>query len=63
MDCLRWLGRTHARYARILNLHRQGFPTTEVCDLESLNREQYYVYLGRSRGMLKECLQGKGISL
>ena len=63
LDCMRWLVNTHARYARILNLHRQGYDTAEVCQRVGLNRDQYYVYLGRSRGMLRDCLVRKGVAI
>ena len=62
-DCLEWLAGRHLRYARIFHLHWQGFTTQEVCEEIHVTREQYYVYLGRSRSMLRDCLQEKGIGL
>ena len=51
------------RYARILNLRFQGFSTEEVCRRVKVSREQYYVYLGRGRTKLRDCLREKGISI
>lgn len=62
-ECMRSLTQTHTRYARIFNLHQQGFDISEICNRIKLNREQYYVYLGRSRSMLRECLLKKGVAL
>ena len=58
--CLDWLARNHGRYAEIFNLHRLGYTTSEVCAKLKLNSGQYYVYLGRSRIILQECLEIKG---
>ena len=59
--CLEWLVRTHRRYARIFELHWHGCSTAEVCSELGLNSAQYYVYLGRSRRLLQDCLKERGI--
>jgi DNA-directed RNA polymerase specialized sigma24 family protein len=62
-DCLEWLAAKHPRYGRIFQLHWLGHSTSEVCQDVGLSREQYYVYLGRSRKMLQQCLHEKGVEL
>lgn len=61
--CWRELITGFPRYARILNLRYQGFAIDEVCRKVQLSKEQYYVYLGRGRSMLKDCLEKRGISI
>ena len=49
-------------YARIVNLRYQGFTTDEVCERLSISSDQYYVYIGRGRNMLRSCLAEKGVA-
>ena len=63
LACLKKLVKEHTNYARIYNYHQQGYPADEICQKLSLKRDQYYVYLGRSRSLLKECLSSKGLSV
>ena len=63
MDCMRQLVRQQKKYARIYNLHQLGYSAKEVCDKMGLNVNTYYVYLGRGRAALEECLTGKGLSV
>jgi RNA polymerase sigma factor (sigma-70 family) len=62
-DCMRRLADSFRRYGRIVNLRYQGYSTDEVCRRLSISREQYYVYLGRGRSMLRACLNEKGIEI
>ncbi len=39
-----------------------GYSAKEVCDKMELNIDTYYVYLGRGRSMLEDCLSSKGLS-
>lgn len=57
LSCLHKLGKANVRYARILNLHYQGFSTTEVCRRMSVKRETFYSILSRARAMLQNCLE------
>ena len=56
LDCLKLIGRGNRRYARILNLHHQGFSKDEVCERLKMSLEQSYVVLSRSRSLLRDCL-------
>lgn len=63
LDCLKALARKHRRYIRILNLRLQGYDTETICEKVGINMEQHYVYLGRARGLMKQCLIDKGVEL
>jgi RNA polymerase sigma factor (sigma-70 family) len=63
LGCMRDLIKTFQRYGRILNLRHQGFTTEEVCERINVTREQYYVYLGRGRSILKACLEDHGVEV
>lgn len=63
LDCMKRLVRQQKKYARIYNLHQLGYSAKDVCDKMALNLDTYYVYLGRGRSMLEECLTGKGLSV
>ncbi|HUU44538.1 MAG TPA: sigma-70 family RNA polymerase sigma factor [Acidobacteriota bacterium] len=56
LDCLVRIGRQNRKYARILNLHYQGYTTGEVCRRLDLTENYSYVLLSRARSMLAECL-------
>lgn len=57
LDCLRKIGAINNRYARILNLHHQGFSVSEICKKLDLNRNNLYTILSRARSMLEFCLE------
>lgn len=61
MDCLKKVARANRRYARILNLHYQGFTTEEVCGRLGLTANNCYVLLSRARTMLERCLENGDI--
>lgn len=56
LDCLRKVGSANRRYARILNLHYQGFSTGDVCRKLRMTANHSYVMLSRARDMLERCL-------
>jgi RNA polymerase sigma factor (sigma-70 family) len=56
LNCLKKVGSSNRRYARILNLHNVGFSRAEVCDKLGVTRDQSYLIMSRARAMLKECL-------
>jgi len=58
--CLRLVGRANRRYARMLNLHYQGFSTEEICERLSISSANCYVLLSRARTMLEQCLKKDG---
>lgn len=60
LECVRKLATKFRKYARIVNLHYQGYDTGEICQRLGVNREQYYVYVGRGRSMLRDCLIERG---
>lgn len=55
--CLEKIGRNNIRYARILNLHYQGFSTTEICEKTKLSQSVFYTSLFRARILLISCLE------
>lgn len=57
LACLKKVGQANERFARILNLHYQGYTTGEVCQKMDLKRGYYYVVLSRARSMLSACLE------
>ncbi|MDH3889456.1 MAG: ECF-type sigma factor [candidate division Zixibacteria bacterium] len=61
LDCIGRLARSFSKYARIVNLRYQGYSTEEICRRMVLKPEQYYVYVGRGRSMLRDCLAEKGV--
>lgn len=61
LECINWLAKSFSRYARIVNLRYQGYSTEEICHKMALKPEQYYVYVGRGRSMLRDCLADKGV--
>jgi RNA polymerase sigma factor (sigma-70 family) len=58
-DCLARINRSHKQYARILNLHFQGYSTEEICGALGITRNNFYVSLSRARTMLEVCLNQK----
>ncbi len=57
LDCLEEVTRAKRRYARVLNLHYQGYSTEEICSRLGLTANNSYVLLSRARAMLKTCLE------
>ena len=62
LECLRQLSNSNSRYARILNLHYQGFTTNEICEKMEITSGNFYVILSRARSLLQECLDKGGIA-
>ncbi|SYZ73403.1 hypothetical protein TRIP_C21521 [Candidatus Zixiibacteriota bacterium] len=60
IDCLMEIGGYNIRYARILNLHHQGYDTEEICRKLSVSPGNFYLILCRARLLLDKCLRGKG---
>jgi RNA polymerase sigma factor (sigma-70 family) len=57
LECLKKVGQANERFARILNLHYQGYTTDEVCRKMGMKRGYYYVVLSRARSILSACLE------
>ena len=55
--CLVRLHKVNPNYARVLNLHYQGYTTGEVCNRLGITANHYYVILLRARSQLRLCLQ------
>lgn len=56
-ECLAKVRATNTRYARILNLHYQGFPTENICSKLGVTKENLYMILSRARSTLDRCLE------
>jgi RNA polymerase sigma factor (sigma-70 family) len=56
-DCLRLICQANRQFARVLNLHGQGYATEEVCQRMQLLKNSYYTLLRRGRAMLAKCLE------
>jgi RNA polymerase sigma factor (sigma-70 family) len=56
LACLKEVARSNRRFARVINLHYQGFTSTEICSRLGLTREYFYVVLARARSALESCL-------
>jgi len=61
LDCLQEMSAHDRRYARILNLHYQGYTAQEVCEKLRISRNHSYVILFRARSMLEKCLKKGGL--
>lgn len=57
LECLRKTSDTNPRYARILNLHYQGYSTDEICERLGITSGNFYVILSRARSLLQICLK------
>jgi RNA polymerase sigma-70 factor (ECF subfamily) len=57
LDCLQKLCKRNIRYARILNLHYQGYKTGEICSRMNVKQETLYSALSKARSMLENCLE------
>jgi RNA polymerase sigma factor (sigma-70 family) len=60
-QCLRAIHKKNQSYARILNLHYQGYSTDEICCKERITSNHLYVILSRARAALRACLRRKGV--
>jgi RNA polymerase sigma-70 factor (ECF subfamily) len=61
LGCLQEISAHDRRYARILNLHYQGYTTEEVCKKLKVSQEHSYVMLFRARSRLEKCLEEGGV--
>ncbi|MFZ5980992.1 MAG: RNA polymerase sigma factor [Candidatus Zixiibacteriota bacterium] len=57
LQCLRKINKKNHLYARILNLHFQGFTTGEICNKLNITSNYCYVVLLRARSMIEYCLE------
>jgi RNA polymerase sigma factor (sigma-70 family) len=57
LKCLQKINRKSSLYARILNLHYQGFTTGEICEKLKIKANYCYVILLRARSMIEHCLE------
>jgi len=57
--CLQKIGGNNVRFARIINLHYQGYSTEEICEKLEMTRSNFYTMLFRARSLMEECI-GKG---
>lgn len=57
LECLRKIGAKNRNYARILNLHYQGYSVVEVTDKLGMTANNSYVVLSRARSLLVNCLE------
>jgi RNA polymerase sigma factor (sigma-70 family) len=57
LDCFRRVCKRNMRYARILNLHYQGYKTEEISSRMSMKPATLYSGLSKARAMLEQCLQ------
>jgi RNA polymerase sigma factor (sigma-70 family) len=62
VGCMTKLLETNHRYARILDLHYQGYSAEEICREITLTLNNFYVLLSRARSALRHCLDNEGIS-
>jgi RNA polymerase sigma factor (sigma-70 family) len=60
IDCLRQIAGYNIRYARVLNLHHQGYSTDEICRKLRIKSGNFYLILLRARALLDKCLREKG---
>jgi len=55
--CFEKLCHSNRRYARILNLHYNGYEIEEIIRKMALTKNNAYIILSRGRGLLKNCLK------
>ncbi len=60
-ECIKRIHGVNRNFARILNLHYQGYSTEEICERLQLSSTNFYTTLSRARTMLKACLKKGGI--
>ncbi len=59
--CLSSLHEYNPIYARILNLHYQGYDTDHICRKLDITPGNMYVLLSRARARMRECLMKQGL--
>lgn len=59
LRCLKKVAGRNIRFARILNLHYQGFNKEEICLKLKIKSPYFYVLLSRARNLLADCLKGR----
>jgi len=57
VECLRKLGRVNNRYARILDLHFQGYSAQEIGTTLGTSKNSVLITLSRARSKLKVCIE------
>ena len=57
IHCLRKINKKNSLYARILNMHFQGYVTEEICQKLKIKSNYCYVILLRARSMIELCLE------
>lgn len=57
LHCLKLICGKNIRFARILNLHFQGYSTKEICSRLKIDSNNIYVNLSRARSLLMHCLE------
>ncbi len=62
-NCLRQVAKNTPRYARILNLHFQGYGTDDVCEKLEIEPAHAYTILSRARSILALCLRKGGFDV
>ena len=63
LECFKEVSKANRRYARILNLHYQGYDRKEVCEKLNMTVDQSYVVMSRARALLQDCLKEKRIEI
>ena len=61
LDCLKKICGVNPRYARILNLHYQGYGTNDICRKLNITAGNFYTILSRARSLLEYCLDKEEI--
>ncbi|MCP4706080.1 MAG: sigma-70 family RNA polymerase sigma factor [candidate division Zixibacteria bacterium] len=56
-ECIKKIHGINKSFARILNLHYQGYSTDEICEKMLISRSNFYTTLYRARIMLKTCIE------
>lgn len=62
LTCLQKIASSNLRYARILNLHYQGFTTDDICARMDISAGNLYTTLSRARSLLEFCLDRGDVS-
>jgi RNA polymerase sigma factor (sigma-70 family) len=57
LKCLRKIYESNPRFARILNMHYQGYNTKEICEFMKISSANFYTILRRARSLLIYCLE------
>ena len=57
LTCLKKINAVNPRFARLLNLHHQGYTVEDLCVRFGITANGVYTILSRARAMLKVCLE------